>query len=80
MAGVAANESAWGTSNISQSKNNLFGLNAVDSSPGTSASTYANVEECVRQFAEYYMSRQYLNPSNWKYNGGFLGTRQAVSM
>lgn len=75
MAGVAANESAWGTSNISQSKNNLFGLNAVDSSPGTSASTYANVEECVRQFAEYYMSRQYLNPSNWKYNGGFLGNK-----
>ena len=31
--GVAANESAWGMSNISQTKNNLFGLNAVDSSP-----------------------------------------------
>lgn len=75
MAGVAANESAWGTSNISQSKNNLFGLNAVDSSPGTSANTYANVGECVRQFAEHYMSRQYLYPSNWKYNGGFLGNK-----
>lgn len=75
MAGVAANESAWGTSNISQSKNNLFGLNAVDSSPGASANAYANVGECVRQFAEHYMSRQYLNPSNWKYNGGFLGNK-----
>lgn len=75
MIGVAANESAWGTSNISQTKNNLFGLNAVDSSPGTSANTYESVEECIRQFAEYYMSRQYLSPLNWKYNGGFLGNK-----
>lgn len=75
MVGVAANESAWGTSNISQSKNNLFGLNAVDSSPGTSANTYASAEECIRQFAEHYMSRRYLNPSNGNYNGGFLGNK-----
>lgn len=33
MTGIAANESAWGASSIAQNKNNLFGLNAVDSSP-----------------------------------------------
>ena len=31
--GVAINESGWGNSSIAQSKNNIFGLNAVDSNP-----------------------------------------------
>ncbi len=75
MTGIAANESGWGTSSICQSKNNLFGLNAVDSSPGTSANTYASVEECIRQFADGWMSRKYLNPKGWTYNGGFLGNK-----
>lgn len=75
MTGIAANESAWGTSNICKTKNNLFGLNAVDSTPGTSANTYASVDECIRQFAGGWMSRQYLNPSNWKYKGSFLGNK-----
>lgn len=75
MAGVAANESAWGNSSIAQSKNNLFGLNAVDSSPGQSANYYANVETCIKDYSETYMSKQYLNPNNWKYFGGFLGNK-----
>ena len=75
MAGIAANESGWGTSSICKNKNNLFGLNAVDSSPGTSANTYASVEECIRQFADGWMSRKYLNPKGWTYNGGFLGNK-----
>lgn len=75
MAGIAANESGWGDSSIPQEKNNLFGLDAVDSSPGTSASTYASVEECIRQFANAWMSRGYLNPDDWRYKGGFLGNK-----
>ena len=75
MAGIAANESAWGNSNICQTKNNLFGLNAVDSSPEASADVYASVNECIRQFSNGWMSRQYLNPSNWKYKGAFLGNK-----
>ncbi len=72
---VAANESGWGTSSISQNKNNLFGLNAVDASPGTSASTYASADECIRQFMGNYMSGKYLNPAKWQYYGGFLGNK-----
>ncbi len=72
---VAANESGWGTSSISQKKNNLFGLNAVDSSPGTSANTYASADECIRQFMGNYMSAKYLNPDKWQYYGGFLGNK-----
>ena len=49
MAGVAANESAWGNSSIAQTKNNLFGLNAVDSAPGASADTYTSPEHCIRE-------------------------------
>ena len=72
---VAGNESAWGTSNIAITKNNAFGLNAVDSSPGQSANYYPNVDGSIRDFMETYMSKQYLNPQNWKYAGAFLGNK-----
>lgn len=75
MVGIAANESNWGKSNIAQTKNNLFGLNAVDSSPGESANYYSDVETCVKDFSETYLSKQYLNPSDWKCYGAFLGNK-----
>ena len=75
MTGIAANESNWGKSNIAQTKNNLFGMNAVDSSPGESANYYSNVENCIKDFSETYMSRQYLNPLDWKYYGAYLGNK-----
>lgn len=75
MTGIAANESGWGTSSISQSNNNLFGLNAVDSSPGTSANKYSSVDECIRQFANGWMSRGYVYPKDSRYRGGFLGNK-----
>ena len=75
VAGVSANESAWGDSKIAQQKNNIFGMNAVDSSPGESANYYSNVETCIKDFTESYLSKQYLNANNWKYYGGFLGNK-----
>ncbi|QOV20091.1 S-layer homology domain-containing protein [Blautia liquoris] len=77
VAGIAGNESAWGTSNISQTKNNLFGLNAVDSSPGASANTFSSVDQCIKEFTETWMSKQYMNPSNWKHAGSFLGNKES---
>lgn len=74
-AGIAANESGWGTSSICQKKNNLFGLNAVDSSPGESADTFESPKECVEEFASYWMSKGYLNPKDWRHFGGFLGDK-----
>ncbi|PWJ48355.1 glucosaminidase domain-containing protein [Faecalicatena contorta] len=74
-AGIAANESAWGRSDIAQAKNNIFGLNAVDNSPGTSSDTYSTVDACVKNFAEGWMSKRYLNPNNENYYGGFLGNK-----
>ena len=75
MAGIAANESAWGTSSIANNKNNLFGLNAVDSSPGESANYFSSPEQCVKEFAEIWMSKGYLYPKDWRYYGGFLGNK-----
>jgi len=75
MIGIAANESAWGASNISQSKNNLFGLNAVDSSPGQSANYYSSVTSCIKDFSETYLSKRYLRPGYTYYNGGYLGDK-----
>lgn len=73
--GIAANESAWGVSQIAREKNNIFGLQAYDSSPGSSAERFDTVDNCIKKFAETYMSKQYLNPGNYVYAGGFLGNK-----
>lgn len=73
-AGVAANESAWGNSNLALTKNNLFGLNAVDSNPND-AYSYSDINSCIKDFTETYMSKGYLNPKDWRYFGGFLGDK-----
>ena len=77
MACVGGLESAWGSSSIAKNKNNLFGLNAVDSSPGTSADTYSSVNECIKTFAETYMSKRYLRSGYTYYHGGFLGNKDS---
>lgn len=74
IAGVAANESAWGTSKIAMEKNNLFGLNAVDSAPEM-ASYYESVAKCIKDFSETYMSKRYLRAGYTYYKGGFLGAK-----
>lgn len=75
--GIAANESAWGNSGIAQAKNNIFGLNAVDSSPGTSADTFASVGVCINDFAKNWVSLGYLEPTDWRYYGSCLGDKQS---
>lgn len=75
VAGVAANESGWGTSWIAQNKNNLFGLKAYDSSPGESADTFRSPAHCVEEYANEWMSKGYLEPTDWRYYGGFLGNK-----
>ena len=75
MASVGAIESGWGSSSIAQSKNNLFGLNAVDSSPGESADAYKSVDACIQTFSETYLSKRYLRAGWSFYHGGFLGDK-----
>ena len=71
---VGANESDWGRSGIAQRKNNLFGLQAFDKNPDD-AFVFSSPEKCVEEYMSIHMSKQYLNPLNWKYYGGFLGNK-----
>ena len=73
--GIAINESDWGKSTIAQKKNNIFGINAVDSNPGQAADTYASVSDSIYEFAKNQISRAYSDPANWAYYGGFLGNK-----
>ena len=73
--GVGINESRWGESSIAHTKNNIFGMNAVDSSPGQSANYFKTVGDSIIEFCNYYISKGYADPSDWRYFGGFLGNK-----
>ena len=72
--GIAINESAWGMSSYAQNRNNLFGLNAVDSNPDD-ASRFNSVEHCINEFAKYWISSGYSDPHDSRYYGGFVGNK-----
>jgi hypothetical protein len=57
---VAVHESNWGKSRIAHDKNNLFGLNAVDSDPYNQAFSFPTKEDSVFFFAQL-ISIQYAN-------------------
>ena len=73
---TAIHESGWGKSSIALSKNNLFGINAVDFSPGQSADSFSSPQECVREFAKTLISRGYSDPADWRYYGGYVGNKK----
>ena len=72
--GIAINESAWGTSYICQTKNNIFGLNAVDSNTGN-ADVFNSIEDCIRDFMANWMAGGYLDSSDWRNHGEYLGNK-----
>ncbi|OIK16338.1 hypothetical protein BIV60_04815 [Bacillus sp. MUM 116] len=72
LAAHAIHESAFGTSAISNAKNNLFGFGAYDAAPYMSAYRFASVDLCIDYIARE-IKATYLNSSNWKYNGAYLG-------
>ena len=74
MASVAACESGWGKSNFALNRNNLFGLNAIDSDTGQ-AYTFNSVDACIKDFSETYLSKRYLRPTYTYYHGAFLGDK-----
>lgn len=49
----------------------------MDSSPGISADTYSSVNDCIKTFAETYMSKRYLRANYTYYHGGFLGNKDS---
>ena len=75
-ASFAAQESGWGKSDIAKNKNNLFGLNAIDSNPGGNADSFDTVEDCIYNFVSSWMSKRYLNPKYTSlFRGGYFGDK-----
>ena len=72
--GIAINESAWGTSSICLTKNNIFGLNPVDSWPDD-AYAFSSIEGCIREFMDYQMANAYLMDGQWSNHGEYLGNK-----
>lgn len=72
--GVAMNESAKGDSYYAQSKNNLFGIGAVDFAPD-GAFEFETPGDSVREFAKNFISSGYSNPDDFRYYGGYLGNK-----
>ncbi len=64
----AIHESGWGSSRIAKDKNNLFGINAYDSDPYNSATTFETVQDCIEYHVQYFLGMRYFNP---KYYVGF---------
>ncbi len=77
MVGVAINESAWGTSSIAKSKNNLFGHGAVDSNPYGAAGVYSSPANSISYHADIFVSQGYADPKDWRYYGSHLGNKES---
>lgn len=59
--GIGALESGWGTSNIAQKTNNIWGYGATNDSPEENAHRYNQMSEGASQFATEYMNTYYNN-------------------
>ncbi|OEH92169.1 S-layer homology domain-containing protein [Bacillus solimangrovi] len=69
----AIHESAWGFSEIAKEKNNLYGINAIDSNPLQNAAQFDNFQDGIL-YAGMYISDRYLTPGAI-YRGGLLGNK-----
>ncbi|MFB6466743.1 SH3 domain-containing protein [Cytobacillus sp. Hz8] len=72
LAAHAIHESAYGTSNISLGKFNLFGFAAYDATPFIAAYRFQTVDDNIMYIAQE-LKATYLNPKSWKYQGAYLG-------
>ena len=73
VAAVGIHESAWGTSNISKQKNNLFGYGAYDSNPYNGAYSFSSYSECIDLIARVFV-KYYINPKGTKIYDGETAT------
>ncbi len=82
LASMAIHESAWGTSQISLEKKNLFGYGSYDETPYESSFEFSSYSEGIETVAKSLV-KYYLNPSGtkiydgetaagWYYNGPTL--------
>jgi beta-N-acetylglucosaminidase len=72
---LARNESGNGTSSIAYNKNNLFGLNAVDSNPYQAANWFPTVANNILEFASSWITDGYADPVDSRYFGPTYGNK-----
>lgn len=75
--GIAVNESGWGRSAISVTKNNIFGHGAVDASPND-AYLFASVDQSIYEIYTPTFNWGYVDsdPTTYtNYNGSYLGDK-----
>ncbi|MGH7237698.1 MAG: glucosaminidase domain-containing protein, partial [Candidatus Saccharimonadales bacterium] len=70
LAAAAAQESSYGTSPFAELRNNLYGINAVDSNPDN-ATSFASKKACIQAFVDI-LNKYYLQPGNKNYRGPTL--------
>jgi len=75
MMAIGMNESGRGNSSIAKNKNNLFGLNAVDQTPGESANYFKTVEDCINDYGYVWLSYGFLHPGDGRFKGANLGNK-----
>jgi len=73
VAAVGIHESAWGTSNISKNKKNLFGYGAYDSDPSGSSYAFQSYAEGIDLVSRVFV-KYYLNPKGTPIYGGETAT------
>ena len=69
LASIAVHESGWGSSQIAQDKNNLFGYGSYDATPYESSFEFADYSEGIDTVAKSLV-KYYLNPVGTKIYGG----------
>lgn len=74
LAALAIHESAYGTSNLSYWKNNLFGFKAYDVAPYEGAMRFSSIEEGI-EYEAAYLRFAYLLSNGSYYNGSYLGDK-----
>ncbi|WP_175609653.1 peptidoglycan hydrolase [Haladaptatus litoreus] len=78
MAAHAAWESAWGTSNIAQDKNNIYGWKAYDSCPYSCAESFSTKSECIRTVMPVIRD-EYLTPGGDHYYSSYGPTLRGMN-
>ena len=73
LAARGINESAWGTSNIAQTKNNLFGYGSYDRDPMEYSFTFESYEDGINTVAEALV-KNYLHPAGTKIYDGQMAS------
>ncbi len=75
MLALSMNETAFGRSSLSFTRNNLFGHAAYDSDVEKNASRYFSVHSSIYSHAKYYISGSYSNPLRFQFHGSFFGNK-----